>query len=223
MGDRIIMIEVNPISKIEGLELLNSHAVNRKNLLVKLDGDTLRITQRSWFSMRPSPKKIFDEVIKIHDIDFATLDILRVVKLLNEQVKPTIYLSRTKKEGFVTKIIRFISEYFGWRLSKAQYEQLNKRYNRLNKQLALPIFRDIMQVYNNTSAQKYLIKSFLLKDEDVSFNILNQEEAEQFVKYMQTQKKIEFAEYTFSEIDAGRVLLNLHNTDIDKLLFTTDI
>lgn len=172
MGDRIVMNEVNAISRIEGLELLNSQTVNRKNLLVKLDGETLHITQRSWFSMGPSPKKIFDEVRALSEAD-CDLSICRDIKSVRnmlvhqaESVKPLSNSKKAGSEGFIKKIIRFISEYFGWRLSQNEYKKIHQNLTNILNKTYLNIFKDMCCKYmsNNppqiSTTKKGVIVSF---------------------------------------------------------------
>lgn len=144
------------ITTIEGahfLKGLETGTGSPERLLMKLDGTTLRIKQLSWFSIKPTHKKIFDEILEINKVRQAIIlersgtmprseanDTLmnqvngllqfRIEKLsgyidnpIEQHVNP-IEQHVTKNERFITKIIRFISEYFGWRLSTKNVEAL---------------------------------------------------------------------------------------------------
>jgi hypothetical protein len=146
-GDNMIGFNTHQITKVEGIELLKSQGVNKENLLVKLDGTTLRITKGSWFSIKPSPKKIFDDVMKLSQVDYdkvsdhvknAMAEALE--KLLDAQVDSItpakMSSEQLKNEPFITKIIRCISEYFGWRLSQKDIAPLLEAKNTLDGHLA---------------------------------------------------------------------------------------
>lgn len=138
------------IERIEGLELLDS-SKNKKNLLVRLDGTTLRITQPSWFSIKPSARNIFNEVNNIDRVNsgpdrLVKANMPKVVKLLSEQIKPIT--RQLAEEQFITKIIRLISEYFGWKLDRKSITTLIEMINNLQRKCLKAILDDFNDCYD---------------------------------------------------------------------------
>lgn len=148
------MINFNTEPKITAIEyppLLAQDLIHPEKLLMKIDGNTLRITQRSWFSIKPSQKKIFDEIVEISRAKFDNklitagtipemtgISIVEIIfdlhaRQIGNHIEQLNAEKEQKNERFITKIIKFISEYFGWRLFTENKTALEAAIDRFEK------------------------------------------------------------------------------------------
>lgn len=216
----MINTKIYEIESIQGLEVLNKTSVNQENLLVKLDGTTLRITERSWFSMSNQiTKKMSAEVMKILQAKPATNiepDMPAVVQLLRQQIIGQIvsYRNQTilpgnKAERFVAEIIRFISLYFGWGLSAEDNTALLEVKEKIDSSIGpsplgmatriknhksdntdLMYLQFIGACWNHEWNQSSLIQNIVLKNDKAKFIFVNEEGAEKFKFYINEQLKV---------------------------------
>ena len=203
------------ITAIEGLHFLKAKDVNPERLLMKLDGTTLRITQLSWFSIKPTHKKIFDELMELYRVREVII-IQRATKLLRAKVPDKLeeilshhmntvnglmqfhtqqlssYIDgpikphTTENERFITKIIRFISEYFGWRLSTENVGALRATLIKHNDELTKTKLiqppegsnvNSLKKIYNSTRKPGEGIQAFgLTQDGLLQFHFKTQED-----------------------------------------------
>lgn len=141
------MNEMNPnrITNITGINLLNNQEIDQNKLLIRLDGTTLTVQKRSFFSIEGSERRIFNKAINIFEADTTQVqkqinNVIKIKEILNSQIEKIAFSDEdgNNRNSYLIvklfkKIISNVSMCLGWKLSTQERMNLYAKFADLRR------------------------------------------------------------------------------------------